>query len=70
MGNRERLTYALKVRTDEKSEQELLTNNGFEREYDNDPFIFTSNSLDEILNTVNLLDEQYFEPGWTLTKAV
>ena len=70
MGNRERSTYTLKVRTDEKSEQELLTSYGFEREWDNDPFLFTSDSLDEVLNTVHLLDEQYFEPGWTLTKAV
>lgn len=65
-----KLTYTLEVRTEEKSEQELLTSYGFEREWDNDPFTFTSNSLNEVLNTVSLLDENYFEPGWTLTKTV
>ena len=65
-----KLTYTLEVKTDDKSEQELLTGYGFEREWPYDPFLFTSNSLDEVLNTVNLLDEQYFEPGWTLTKKV
>ena len=65
-----KLTYTLEIKTEEKSEQELLISYAFEREFDNDPFIFTSNSLDEVLNTVNLLDELYFEPGWTLTKAV
>jgi len=65
-----KLTYTLEVKTEDKSEQELLIGYGFEREWDFDPFSFTSNSLSEVLNVVNLLDEQYFEPGWVLTKKV
>ena len=65
-----RLTYTLEVKTEDKSEQDLLTRYGFEREWDFDPFSFTSNSLEEVLNTVNLLDEEYFESGWVLTKKV
>jgi len=65
-----RLTYTLEVKTEDKSEQELLTEYGFEREWDFDPFSFTSNDLEEVLNVVNLLDEKYFEPGWVLTKKV
>jgi len=62
-------TYTLKVKTEEPGNAELLVKLGFEREWDNEPFILCTNSFQEMMNALSLLqEEERYEGSWTLTK--
>lgn len=62
-------TYTLKVSTVEPENEELLVKLGFEREWDNEPFMLCTNSFQEMMNALSLLqEEEDYEGSWTLTK--
>lgn len=62
-------TYTLTIKTEEITEEEILVKIGLEREFDNAPFIFKTNSFGEMMNVVSLLqEEEEYEGSWILTK--
>ena len=64
------LTYTLKTTPDSKSDEDILKKTGMEQEWDNQPYIFTTNSKGEIYNLTDILDEENYESGWVLIKKV
>lgn len=63
-------TYTLTISTEEPENEWLLMKLGFERNWDNEPFTFTTNSFQEMMNQVSLLqEEEKYEGSWTLTKV-
>ena len=64
-------TYILTLKTEEPGEIETLVKLGFERKFDNEPFIFTTKDFDEMGNALFLIqEEEDYEGSWTLTKEV
>lgn len=65
----EKTLYTLKIRTEEPGNAELLEKLGLEREWDNEPFLFCTNSYGEMMNMVSLLEEEEnYEGDWVLIK--
>ena len=64
-------TYTLTLKTEEPGEVETLVKLGLEREFDNEPFTFTTKDFDEMGNLLGLLqEEEEYEGSWELTKKV
>lgn len=62
------LTYTLKTTPENSIDEDILKKTGMEQEFDNQPYIFTTNSKSEMFNLTDVLDEENYEPGWELTK--
>jgi len=66
----ERNTFTLKLRTEDHQVQKALVTLGFSRDFDNEPFVFKTENLQEALEQVQNLDEECFEEDWELTKVL
>ena len=64
------LTYTLKTTPETSIDEEILKKTGMEQEYDNQPYIFTTNDKSEMFNLTDVLDEELYESGWEITKKV
>lgn len=70
MRNEIRLAYTLETTPNDHQDTEILKKTGMEQEWDKSPYFFTTNSKSEIFNLTDVLDEENYESGWTLTKKV
>lgn len=64
------LTYTLKTTPETSINEDILKKTGMEQEYDNQPYIFTTNDKSEMFNLTDVLDEELYESGWEITKKV
>ena len=64
------LTYTLKTTPETSVDEDILKKTGMEQEYDNQPYIFTTNDKSEMFNLTDVLDEELYESGWEITKKV
>lgn len=64
------LTYTLKTTPETSIDEAILKKTGMEQEYDNQPYIFTTNDKSEMFNLTDVLDEENYESGWEITKKV
>lgn len=64
------LTYTLKTTPETSIDEDILKKTGMEQEYDNQPYIFTTDDKSEMFNLTDVLDEELYESGWEITKKV
>ena len=61
-------TYTITTSPRGYEDQEILEETGFEQEYDNTPFYFTTNDRAEADNAIDCLEDEGYKASWTLTK--
>lgn len=63
-----KLTYTLETTPEDSQDTKILEKTGLEQEWDQSPYLFTTNDKSEIFNLVDVLDEENYESDWTITK--